>query len=75
MRQICGAFELPIVKFHEITFESIEQLREIANEPSELETVPYIREGIVLVSKNFPEKMAKCIGFNYLTSKNKTERH
>lgn len=74
LKQQCGAFNLPIVKFHKIEFDNLEQIRELADAGSEV-CKNSIREGVVLVSEQFPEKMAKCIGFKYQTSKNKTERH
>lgn len=73
--KICDENGLPHVNFHEITFESLEQVRELADAPSEV-TDKHLREGIVMVSAEYPEKMAKCISFNYLDRKGKkTERH
>lgn len=72
--RMCEQYNLPHVKFHTTRFESIEQMRELADGPSEL-TSSHMREGIVVTSAFYPERMAKCLGFNYLTSKKKTERH
>ena len=73
--RICEDTGLPVVQFHETTFENIEQFRTLADESSEY--ADQIREGIVIVSRNRPRIMAKVIGFNYLTkkSKSRTERH
>lgn len=74
--KICEEHNIPHIHFHEHVFESLEQLRQLADKDSEYSTIHH-REGIVIVSKEFPERMAKCIGFKYLTEKNKkrTERH
>jgi len=71
--QLCCENDLPHVAFHTTRYESVEQIRELADSPSECNSD--IREGVVLVSIAFPERMAKCIGFKYQTRKNKTERH
>lgn len=73
---LCEEYGLPHVKFHPTTFESVEQIRLLADSPSEM-TDTHMREGVVLTSIEHPERMAKCIGFNYLTDKKKkrTERH
>jgi len=72
--KVCKLNGLPIVNFHKIKFESVEQLRKLAESPSEY-TFSHIREGIVCVSKNQPDKMAKVISFKYLTSQKRSERH
>lgn len=73
---ICEEYNLPHIPFHITNFKSVEQIRELADEPSEL-TNSHFREGVVVVSLENPDRMAKCIGFKYLTSKSKsrTERH
>lgn len=74
--EVCVEYGLPHVVMHPIVFESIEQIRYLADSPSEL-TKSHMREGVVLVSLEHPERMAKCVGFNYLTGKKgkRTERH
>jgi len=76
--RICEQYNLPHVKFHELVFESLEQIRQLADGNSEY-TEDHFREGIVLVSKEHPDRMAKCIGFEYLQNKGqkkkRTERH
>jgi hypothetical protein len=76
--KICDEHKLPHVNFHEIIFESLEQIRQLADGDSEY-TDQHYREGIVLVSKEHPDRMAKCIGFEYLQNKGqkkkRTERH
>ena len=74
--ELCIKYELPHVVIHTTTFESIEQVRSLADSTSEM-TSSHGREGVVLVSLEHPERMAKCIGFNYLTGKKgkRTERH
>jgi len=66
--EICKNYDLPHVKFHYTKFESIEQVREIADQPSEL-TTENLREGIVITSLKYPHKMAKCLNFEYTTWK------
>ena len=72
--QICTECCLPYIPTTYITFESIEQMRELAESPSDL-TKSHGREGIVLTSLERPDRMAKCISFKYLTGKNRKERH
>lgn len=76
--EMCSYNKLPRVNFHKIIFESEEQLRELADLPSEV-TDKHVREGIVVVSAERPEGIAKVISFDYLTSKKmkkkRTERH
>lgn len=71
---ICKDLDMPIVDFHETKFKSVEQIRSLADEPSEY-TKSHVREGVVIVSKDNPRRMAKSIGFKYMTSKRRTERH
>lgn len=73
LRSICGAYQLPVVSHHRVTFKSIEQMRELADSPSEV-TKSHMREGVVIVSAERPDAMAKVIGFEYLTGKDRTER-
>lgn len=49
-------------------------MRELADNTTGL-TNSHINEGIVVVSKEQPNKMAKVISFNYLMLTNRTERH
>jgi len=76
--KICIENDLPHVNFHEAVFESLEQIRQLADGDSEY-TDQHYREGVVIVSKEHPDRMAKCIGFEYLQNKGKkkkrTERH
>jgi len=74
--ETCVKYGLPHIITHPVTFESIEQIRALADRPSEM-TDSHMREGVVLVSLKHPEKMAKCVSFNYLTGKpgKRTERH
>ena len=78
VKSLCNYFNIPSVCFDLTKFDSIEQLRELANQPSEV-AIPYvenhIREGIVVVAGDDPAKMAKCFSFDYLARKNKKERH
>lgn len=77
---ICDAYELPVVNFKRMMFTDIESIRALADEASEY-TDKHYREGIVMVSAKYPEKMAKCIGFTYWTNNQgkqkakRTERH
>jgi RNA ligase (TIGR02306 family) len=75
VEDMCENLGLPYVQFYETLFESIEQFRELADLPCEY--AQQLREGVVIVSKDNPRKMAKVIGFKYLTKKRKsrTERH
>jgi len=70
----CLKYNLPCINFHEIEFEDLEQIRQLADLPSEY-TKSHHREGIVLVSKDRPSVMAKCISMQYLLTKNRSERH
>ena len=69
-RAVCERYHLPCVQSNIVKFESLEQLRVLADEPSTL-TKAHHREGIVIVSVEDPRKMAKCISFKYQTSKDK----
>lgn len=75
---ICGIYDLPHVIIHIAKYKDIEQIRSLADEPSEY-TETHYREGIVICSGERPGIMAKCIGFKYLTEKDgkkkRTERH
>lgn len=71
---LCEEYKLPHVTMHERTFTSLEELRKLADEPSELTDLHW-REGIVISSGVRRGKMAKCIGFKYLEEKKRTERH
>lgn len=62
---ICEKYGLPYVTTETVVFESVEQMRDLANRPSGL-TESHMREGIVIVSMEYPEKMAKCKNFDYL---------
>jgi len=73
--QMCNELGLECVTFHETEFKDIQTLKDIADGESEL--WDGIREGIVVVSDEYPGRMAKVIGFNYLKNKkdDTTERH
>jgi len=71
---LCKQQDLPIVNFKFIKFKSVDQLRKLANEPSEY-TNKHMREGIVIVSADYPERMAKCKSDAYEERRNKKERH
>ena len=73
VKEICSEVGLECVDFHEIIFESVEQLQTIADSPSEV--WDGLREGIVCVSAETPSKMAKVLNFEYLARKKGTERH
>ena len=74
LTKICMENNLPCVEFKELIYVDIEQLRTIADSPSEY-TSKHIREGAVFISAKDSRRMAKCIGFEYLNSKNRIERH
>jgi intein/homing endonuclease len=74
LKVICQDSNLVHIDFHFDKFRSIEQLRELADKPSEY-TEDHIREGIVIVSAEYPDRMAKCLGDAYMDRKNKKERH
>ena len=72
--EICNELGLECVTFHETEFKDIQTLKEIADGASEIWNG--IREGIVIVSDEYPGRMAKVIGFNYLKNKkDTTEKH
>ena len=71
---MCKQHSLPVVTFRLTKFKSVDQLREFANQPSEL-TDKHMREGIVAVSADRPERMAKCKSDKYEERRNKKERH
>ena len=73
LQLMCNTFDFPVVKFNPIKFESVEQMRELAN-TVEGPTKSHVNEGIVITSMERPEKMAKIISFNYLLQKGRTER-
>jgi RNA ligase (TIGR02306 family) len=64
----CIEYDLPHVEFHFAIYESLEQIKALADSPSEL-TNSHMREGVVVTSVEHPEKMAKCVGSNYLTNR------
>jgi len=70
----CEKHDIPHIKFHMTKFVSVERLRTIADTPSEY-TKNHIREGIVIVSADRPDKMAKCKGDQYVLRSKQTERH
>jgi len=70
----CIEYNIPCINFHEIEFEGLEQVRGLAELPSEY-TRSHHREGVVLISKDRPSVMAKCICTQYLLTKNRSERH
>ena len=76
LTQLYARYGLKTVLFYKTQFKNIEQMRTLADKPSEY-TTDHMREGIVIVSADRPRIMAKMIGFNYLTKKQKkrTERH
>jgi len=70
---ICNSLGLPFIQLHEDEFQGLDWARDIADSPSELYNG--FREGIVLVSAEDPNRMAKVIGNTYLSRKKGTERH
>ena len=71
---LCEQHGLLVVDFKLTKFKSVDQLRRLANEPSEL-TNKHMREGIVIVSADRAERMAKCKSDAYEDRRNKKERH
>lgn len=69
----CRNYGLDCVDFTLAEFKDIRSLKSIAEQPSEYYNG--FKEGIVVVSLENPNKMAKVISETYLTRKNKTERH
>lgn len=74
LKTLCIQYNLPIVDFKLTSFKSVEQLRRLANEPSEY-TGKHMREGIVIVSAEYSERMAKCKSDAYEERRNRKERH
>jgi RNA ligase (TIGR02306 family) len=70
---ICNENGLNVVDFKSLIFNDIEQLRELSEGNSEY--ADHIKEGCVFVSKNSPDKMAKCFSSAYLEMRNRSERH
>lgn len=70
---ICKTRDLPCVPFEKTVFQSINQIRELSEGASRY--ADHIKEGVVVVSAKHPEKMAKCIGFQYLELNGRKERH
>lgn len=68
LQELCGVLGFPTVNFHELTFESIDQLRALSESPSEY-TKNHIREGIVVVNAEDAKKMAKVVSLEYLSQK------
>lgn len=68
------ANQLPLVNFTFTKFKSIDELRNIADKPSEY-TTNHMREGIVIVSAQDPHRMAKLINLQYLSRHKQKERH
>lgn len=73
-KKLCDKYKIPRVKMHPTVFSSIKTCRKWADLDSEL-TDSHGREGIVVTSAYRAGIMAKVISFDYLTSKNRTERH
>lgn len=71
---LCKQYNLPVVDFKFTKFKSVDQIRKLANEPSEY-TEKHMREGIVVVSADRAERMAKCKSDAYEDRRNKKERH
>jgi len=72
LMKICDKYDLPCVKFNKCKF-NLEAIRKLSEGKSEYDN--HIKEGCVFISGRNPERMAKCISFEYLTSKKRTERH
>jgi RNA ligase (TIGR02306 family) len=75
-KRLCDEHKLPRVLMHPTVYAGLESARALADLESEY-SKSHHREGIVIVSAEKPRRMAKVIGFEYLTSKDKkrTERH
>lgn len=74
LKVICDYNQLPLVNFTFTKFKSIDELRNIADKPSEY-TTNHMREGIVIVSAQDPHRMAKLINLQYLSRHKQKERH
>lgn len=61
---ICQISNIPCVKFHKVIYESIEQLEQLATQPSEY-TDKHIREGIVVQKEDDPNVLIKVINPEY----------
>ena len=68
----CGLNGISTVQFTTHKFESLQQMVELAEAPSEY-TKKHHREGIVIVSEARYGVMAKVISATYLASNNRTE--
>jgi RNA ligase (TIGR02306 family) len=71
--ELCERHNLRHVHFTEMLYEDLEQIRELANSPSTM-TKSHMREGVVITKADNPNRMLKCLGFNYLESGGRTER-
>ncbi len=72
--KMCEEIGLDCVRFTPVIFESVSQMRELSDSPSEI-TDKHHREGIVIRSVCDGRKMAKVIGTEYLSETKRTERH
>jgi len=64
IEETCKLLKLPCVIYHRDTFD-MKKMENIAESPSEY-TDKNIREGIVLISSETPDKMAKLVSLRYL---------
>jgi len=71
---LCSQHNIPMVNFGLSKFRSVDALRKIANNASEYTDV-HMSEGIVIVSAEYPDRMAKCKSDAYEERRNKKERH
>ena len=67
VQEACKILKLPCVKYHNDTF-NMKRMESIAESPSEY-TDKHIREGIVIISSELPDKMAKLVSLKYLESR------
>lgn len=72
MQQLCEDRGLPCVAFQKMPFESIAQMRDLAEAPSTM-TDTHHREGIVICSMERPGVFAKLISFKYLENNARRE--
>lgn len=72
--KICNECGLETVPFHKTVFESVDKVKELSMVNSEI-TNEHIREGIVLRLVDDGGVMAKVISPDYLSKKNRTEKH
>lgn len=70
---LCKKHNLPCVDFKDAVYSDLETVRDLAEGTSSY--ADHIKEGVVLVSKKHPEKMAKCISYSYYNLKKRKERH